>query len=405
MFKFLFSKRDEGINCNRKIFGISITTKPNRLKLKQLDEKIEKLKKENTILNNLVSSCSYQNLTKECISNLDSTKPFVSVIITVYNLGRRYLVQCLESIINQSLKNIEIILVNDCSPLEEDDKVCDEYANKDKRIKYIKHDSNMGDGKARMTGLKNASGYSISFIDGDDFLSLNLYEIAFYEMVKNNVEIVCYNYNIVNITENNISVNNSYMKYIPYSVFYGDNIIKLYASIDNPLDMGLWSKLYKKELLDKLGYDNILDRKRAKDVSYNFKIFSNAKSFLYIPLNLYFYVVSKSDSITNSRLKKDTYFTDVKDSILDANKYIDDNKLYNNKIYLNSLFSHFLLDFYEHAIYLNRIDKNKDYLLLIKNIIVELLNEKAIDKNVLLNCLSVLTDKKDLISWYKKIIL
>ena len=116
--------------------------------MKQLDEKIEKLKKENAILNNLISSCSYQNLTKDYISNLDSTKPFVSVIITVYNLGRRYLVQCLESVINQSLKNIEIILVNDCSPLEEDDKVCSEYANKDKRIKYIKHDSNMGDGKS-----------------------------------------------------------------------------------------------------------------------------------------------------------------------------------------------------------------------------------------------------------------
>ncbi|WP_297277206.1 glycosyltransferase family 2 protein [uncultured Brachyspira sp.] len=400
MFKFLFSKRDEGINCKRKIFGISITTKPNRLKLKQLDEKIEKLKKENTILNNLVSSCSYQNLTKDYISNLDSTKPFVSVIITVYNLGRRYLVQCLESVINQSLKNIEIILVNDYSPLEEDDKVCTEYANKDKRIKYIKNDSNFGAGKSRMVGLSISKGYAISFIDGDDFLSLNLYEISFYEMIKNNVDIVCYSYNMFNVDD--MTFRNSNIERIPYTTIYGEYVLEFYSSRNNPLDMGLWTKLYKKELLEKLNYNDILDSHRGEDVSYNFKIFLHAKSLVYIPLNLYFYTYNRDTSITNSSIKNDKYFTDIKDVFIDIKDYLIKNNFESYVLYLNGLFSHFFIDLYEVALYMNRLNKTYHYLELLSDIVNEFIENKIIDRNILLQYVKSLTDKIGIIEWYNK---
>ena len=102
----------------------------------------------------------------------------VSVIIPVYNIGEKYLKHCLESAINQSYKNIEIIIVNDCSEFEEDEKIILEYASKDNRIRYIKHKENMGDGVARMTGLKEAKGYSVLFMDGDDYAALNLLEVA-----------------------------------------------------------------------------------------------------------------------------------------------------------------------------------------------------------------------------------
>ena len=122
-------------------------------------------------------------------------------------------------------------------------------------------------------------------------------------------------------------------------------------------------------------------------------------------MNLYFYVLSKSDSITNSRLAKDTFFTDFKYAILDANKYINDNELYDTRIYLNNLFSHFFVYFYEIAVNLNKINKNKDYLSLIKDMTIELINEKAIDKNILLDCLTMLTEEKGLIFWYRENIL
>lgn len=121
-----------------------------------------------------ISRQLYSKLLIENKFNNSNNLLLVSIIIPVYNIGEKYLRQCLESVINQSYKNIEIIIVNDCSVFEEDEKIILEYASKDNRIKYIKHKENMGDGAARMTGLKEAKGYSVLFADGDDYMSLDL---------------------------------------------------------------------------------------------------------------------------------------------------------------------------------------------------------------------------------------
>ena len=93
----------------------------------------------------------------------------LSVIVPVYNVYP-YLRQCLESIINQTYKNLELIIVNDASPYIEDDEICKEYASKDERIIYIKHETNKKQGGARNTGIKAATGKYIAFIDSDDYL-------------------------------------------------------------------------------------------------------------------------------------------------------------------------------------------------------------------------------------------
>lgn len=96
----------------------------------------------------------------------------ISIIIPVYNVSL-YLRKCITSAINQTLKDIEIILINDCSPDPLDDKICTEYANSDNRIKYLRHIKNKGLGGARNTGLENANGDYIWFIDSDDFIDIN----------------------------------------------------------------------------------------------------------------------------------------------------------------------------------------------------------------------------------------
>ena len=103
----------------------------------------------------LISRQLYSKLSENRFDNFNN-QLLVSVIIPVYNIGEKYLRHCLESVINQSYKNIEIIIVNDCSEFEDDEKIILEYASRDKRIKYIRHKENMGDGVARMTGLKEA---------------------------------------------------------------------------------------------------------------------------------------------------------------------------------------------------------------------------------------------------------
>ena len=94
--------------------------------------------------------------------------PKLSLIIPVYNV-EKYLRECLDSCINQTLKDIEIICINDCSP-DDSYKILEEYSKKDNRVKIINHEENKGLGAARNTGIANATGEYIWFIDSDDFI-------------------------------------------------------------------------------------------------------------------------------------------------------------------------------------------------------------------------------------------
>lgn len=99
-------------------------------------------------------------------------EPLVTVIVPVYNT-EKYLDRCLKSITQQTYKNIEILLINDGSS-DNSGKICDNWAEKDLRIKVI-HKKNAGLGMARNTGIENATGEYISFIDSDDFIDLDTY--------------------------------------------------------------------------------------------------------------------------------------------------------------------------------------------------------------------------------------
>lgn len=114
--------------------------------------------------------------------------PIISVIIPVYN-AEQYLERCLESIINQTLKNIEIICVDDCSK-DKSLEILNEYALKDKRIKVIHCNKNGGESKARNIGLDNSTGKYLSFVDNDDYLDLDFYEKLYSKAESSNADIV-----------------------------------------------------------------------------------------------------------------------------------------------------------------------------------------------------------------------
>ena len=97
----------------------------------------------------------------------------ISIIVPVYNL-EKYLPRCLNSVCNQTYKNLEIILVDDGSTDKSSD-ICDNWAKKDSRIIVI-HKKNGGVSSARNAGIKKATGEYIHFVDGDDWLELNCYE-------------------------------------------------------------------------------------------------------------------------------------------------------------------------------------------------------------------------------------
>ena len=119
----------------------------------------------------------------------------ISVIIPVYNV-EKFLPQCIESVIKQNYKNLEIICVDDGST-DNCGKILDEYALKDNRIKVI-HQKNKGLSEARNIALDIASGYWISFVDSDVFLAPDFYDIMLNAAKKNNADVIQCGYNIYN---------------------------------------------------------------------------------------------------------------------------------------------------------------------------------------------------------------
>ena len=112
----------------------------------------------------------------------------ISIAIAQYN-NEKYLKHCLNSLINQSYKNLEIIVVNDGS-LGNCDEIMEEYLNKDKRFKYIKHTTNKGLFQARLTGANAATGDYIAFLDADDYVSVDFYRSLLRNAVENDSDIV-----------------------------------------------------------------------------------------------------------------------------------------------------------------------------------------------------------------------
>lgn len=111
----------------------------------------------------------------------------ISIIIPIYNV-ENYIAQCIDSVLGQTYTNIEVILVDDCS-VDRSGEICDEYAENDPRIKVFHHKENAGLTKVRKTGVLNATGKYIGFVDGDDWIEPDMYKRLYTYLVENHAEI------------------------------------------------------------------------------------------------------------------------------------------------------------------------------------------------------------------------
>ena len=203
----------------------------------------------------------------------------ISVIVPIYKV-EEYLDRCIESIVNQTYKNLEIILVDDGSP-DNCLKICDIWKEKDDRIIVI-HKRNGGLSDARNSGLDIASGNYISFIDSDDFVSNTFIEDLYYLLIETHSDIVqCryskfkYDYEIKNILNENIYI----------IEFNTENAIKSLLEEDI-LQQVVWNKLYKIELFNNLKFKV---GKLNEDEFFTYKIFSKAKKIAYLNKCNYYY--------------------------------------------------------------------------------------------------------------------
>jgi len=203
----------------------------------------------------------------------------ISIIIPIYNV-EDYLPECLDSVINQTYQNLEIILVND-GATDSCAKICDEYALKDNRIKVI-HKPNGGLSDARNAGLNVATGNFISFVDSDDLVAVDFCEKLLHILIENNADIAeCGFYKF----ETDLDlVNVVTTPDITAELF--ETEIALELLMKEYLKQMVWNKLYRKEVMAQLQFP--VD-KINEDEYWTYKVFGNAKKIVKIQNIIYFY--------------------------------------------------------------------------------------------------------------------
>ena len=237
----------------------------------------------------------------------------ISIIAPIYKV-EAYLRPCVDSLINQTYGNLEIILVDDGSP-DGCGAICDEYAKKDERIRVI-HKGNAGVAAARNSGLDVAQGEYISFIDSDDWVSLDAYRIMMDEMLRSKADIVvgaC----VDMIEEDDGTLKNKPEKDDPskYGVFDGEQAMRRTLISGS----AAWNRLFKKEIFKELRFPI----GRINDDEYvALRAYAMAKRISYIPNKTYYYRLRKN-SITTSgfSMKKVDLYYNAKDNLA----YIKEN--------------------------------------------------------------------------------
>ncbi len=213
----------------------------------------------------------------------------ISIVVPVYNV-ESYLKKCLDSIINQTYKNLEIILVDDGSTDNSVD-ICDEYAKRDNRIKVI-HKKNGGLSDARNTGIEIATGNYIGFVDSDDWIDENMYKLLYNNLIKEHADISCCNRYFVYI--NSIKKYGNANNY--YRVMNSERAIELMCTMGY-MGMSAYTKLYKKEVFKDIRYPK---GKVNEDIYTTYKLVDKASRIVYDSTPMYYYRQRKG-SITNSK--------------------------------------------------------------------------------------------------------
>jgi len=251
----------------------------------------------------------------------------VSIIVPVYN-SEKYVDKCINSILNQTYKNIELILIDDGS-IDNSGHLCDVYANVDRRVKVI-HMKNSGVSSARNKGIEAARGKFIQFVDSDDYIEKNMVETLVHE-INNNVDIVLCGYKrltkdnnrIINAKNSNLYKQVSITKEMFLNQF--DNFYK------NQYINYLWNKLYFSSIIKKNGieFDNSIDW--GEDLMFNLEYLGYCNNITIIDKLLYNYINYNNDSITskfNSELynNQQNMYKKVREFLKSNNKYLGENK-------------------------------------------------------------------------------
>ncbi len=275
----------------------------------------------------------------------------VSIIVPIYN-NEKYLRKCLDSLVNQTFKDIEIIAINDGSTDKTKD-ILEEYQKKYSKILKVINQENKGIAASRNKGIELAKGDYIAFVDSDDYVDLEMYEKLYNKVTSDNFDIATsfcnYKYDdhvekgIVDV-ENDILTEEDLKQYF----------LKLYPVIV--------AKLFKKDLLNKINFRDVY----AEDVDFLYRILPKVKKVGVVQEHLYYYYQRENSesNVYTERLFDYVY------NFNDLYTYYQDNKYFNTLkkefefVYVRYLYATFI----KRSLTLNNELQKKAYKLAIKNV-------------------------------------
>ena len=226
----------------------------------------------------------------------------ISVIVPVYNV-EKYIEKCLDSLKNQTMKDIEFIIVNDGST-DNSQRIIDKYVKNDKRFKSIIKE-NGGQGSARNFGLENANGEYIGYVDSDDYIEKNMYEKMYLEAKKNNSDIVlCGNY----VVDENGKILREEKLNSSGQIDKNKNKI-LFDK------MAVWNKIYRRTFLNSLNI-KFREKKWYEDFDFSMKVLLSTNSIYVIDECLYYYFQRSGSTMNNNNFKRNLEIIDAFEEIL-----------------------------------------------------------------------------------------
>jgi len=249
--------------------------------------------------------------------------PAISIIVPIYNV-ESYLRKCIDSILNQTFEDFEVILVNDGST-DKSGSICDEYAGMHKdKVRVIHKQNSEGAGAPRNAGIEASQGQYLLFVDGDDYIAPNTIDKTYKAILLHDVDIVVFGMNI--ITEKGEFIK-TYMDKRPYNVVLNAK--------DRPdmllIDASSWNKLYKRKLFVQKGI-RFPEKVWYDDVATIPKLCTAAESIVFINEAFYHYLVRYNSITRNSNILRMLDILTVLDNLVSYYKEKDLFELYKSEI-------------------------------------------------------------------------
>lgn len=272
-------------------------------------------------------------------------KIIFSVVLPIYNV-EKYLNRCLDSVINQTYENLEIILVDDGSP-DNCPQICDEWAETDKRIKVV-HKINAGLGEARNSGLDVATGDYICFFDSDDYIDKELFEELHNIIISEKPDLIEFGHHNV---DRNGNVVKTFVPKTDSVKFEGEAVMSKFlpelictdpkTGIASDLLMSAWSCLYRRQLLVDCDFHFVSERKYISEDVYSLMELMPSVQKVRIVQKAYYYYCENGQSLTHTyrpdRFEKLVVFQQQLEQLCSSNLYSDEVRYRIKRPFLDNL--------------------------------------------------------------------